>query len=80
MARVVLGRGSQSGATGGDLNCFFTEGGPRDIIFRSEIQATRTYCGRSLFSPQLDWFEYPMPGYGSWRDEHISGSVMELGV
>ena len=28
---------------------FFTEGGPRNIIFRSKVQATRTYCGRPLF-------------------------------
>ena len=30
---------------------FFAERGPRNIIFRSEVQATRTCCGRSLFSP-----------------------------
>ena len=42
-------------------------GGPWDIIFRSEVQATRTYCGRLLFSPQLDLFEYALPGYGIWE-------------
>ena len=39
--------------------------------FRSEVQKFRTYCGRSLFSPQLGWFEYVMPGYG--RSELMSG-------
>ena len=32
-----------------------TEEGPRNIIFRSEVHATCTYFGRSLFSPQLGW-------------------------
>ena len=31
-----------------ELSCR-TEGGPRNIIFRSEIYTTRTYCGRPLF-------------------------------
>ena len=29
----------------------FTEGEPLNIIFRSEIQVTRTHCGRLLFFP-----------------------------
>ena len=77
---VTLWGGSRFGAAGGDLECFLTEGGPRNIIFRSEVQAIRTYCDRSLFSPQLSWFEYAMPGFGSWRGEHMSGSVMERGA
>ena len=48
VARVALWGGSRFGAAGGDL---LTEGGPRNIILRSGVQATRTYCGRSLFSP-----------------------------
>ena len=31
-----------------ELSCK-TEGGLRNIIFRSEVQATHTYCGRPLF-------------------------------
>ena len=31
-----------------ELSCR-TEGGPGNIIFRSEIDTTRTYCGRPLF-------------------------------
>ena len=60
------------------VECFLTEGGPRNIVFQSEIQATRTYFGRSLFSPQLGWFQYAMPGYG--RGKQMSGSVMEQGA
>ena len=77
---AVIWGGSRSGATGGDLECFLTERGPRNIIFRSEVQATRTYCGRTLFSSQLGWFEYAMPSYGSWKGEEMSGSVMERGA
>ena len=59
---------------------FSTKKGPRNIIIRSEIQATRTYCGRSLFSPQPGWLEYTMPGYGNWGSERMSGSAMERGA
>ena len=60
---------------------FFTEGGPRSILFRSELQAFRTSCGRSLVSPQPGWFKYAMPGYGSWgyedvRKRHEARSLM----
>ena len=47
---------------------------------RGTVQANRTYCDRSLFSPQLGWFEYAMPVYGSWRGEHMPGSIMERGA
>ena len=59
----------------------FTEEGPRIIIFRSEVQAFRTYWPvRSLVSPQPGWFEYTMPGYGSWGYERMSGSALKPGA
>ena len=73
VARVDLWGGSRFEATGGDLERFLT-GGPRDITFRSEVQATRMYCGQSLYSPQPGWFEYAMPGYGSWRVNRCQGA------
>ena len=50
------------------------------ILFRSELQAFRTSCGRSLVSPQPGWFEYAMPGYGSWGYERMSESAMKPGA
>ena len=38
-------------------------------------ESRRAYCGLSLFSPRLDWFEYVMPGYG--RGNRLLGSVIE---
>ena len=60
------------------VQCFLAEEDPQNTISRSEVRATRTYCGRSLFSPQLGWFECAMPGYG--RGEQMPGSVMERGA
>ena len=46
-----------------------------------ERSTTRTFCSRSLFSPQPDWFEYAMPsttarGYVRCEDEWMSRNVM----
>ena len=62
MARVAMLGGARSGAARGDLECFFTEGDRQYIIVWSEVQATRTYCGRLLFSPQSGCLEYTIPG------------------
>ena len=80
VASVTLWGGSRFGMAGGDLECFLAERGPQNIIFRSKVQATRMNCGRSLFSPQPGWFEYAMPGYGSWGGERMSGSAMKRGA
>ena len=58
---LLCGEVMRFGVAGGDLECFVlagrmtrelscrTEGGPRNIIFRSKVQAIRTYCGRLRF-------------------------------
>ena len=49
MTRISLKGGSRLVAAGGDLERFLTERDNRNIIFLREIQATHSYCGRSLF-------------------------------
>ena len=47
VARVALWGGSRSGAAGGDLECFFTEEDPRNII--SGVRCKHSYVLRSCF-------------------------------
>ena len=50
------------------LERFLVEGWLRSHKLAEVAQANHlspAYCGRSLFSLQLGWFEYAMPGYGS---------------
>ena len=84
MARIALWEGSRFGAPGGDLGRFFTEGGPRNIIFRSEVQVTHTYWGRLLFlRGQADTGNCQSStarGYLGYGDGRISGSAIERGA
>ena len=51
----------------------FLKGGPQNVIFRSDLQATHTYCGRSLFSPQPGWF-VPCRAMGAERVNGCQGT------
>ena len=79
MAGVSLWGSSRFGVAGGDLERCLTEGGPRNIIFRSEVQATRTYCGRSLFLRSQAGLNMPcraMEGRGGVNECHGARSLM----
>ena len=73
---------------------FLTEGDPRNIIFRGEVQATRTYCGQRCFLRSEADLNMPCPtmragvvnGYqgAPWSEEldgkELHGAACDLGL